>query len=79
MQRRIEAGNTAACAHCAQPVKFAARVLRYQVICNVYVKGRWDRVEHFHDDCYREAGAPYGPPVDGMPERAPSNVARRSA
>jgi hypothetical protein len=22
----------------------------------------WDRVEHFHADCYVEAGSPYGEP-----------------
>ena len=35
-----------------------------QVICNVYVKGRWDRVEHFHAPCYEEAGQPFGEPQD---------------
>ena len=58
--RRIEPGNLAVCSHCNQPVKFAAKVHKMQVIANVYVNGRWDRVEHFHDDCYSEASAPYG-------------------
>jgi hypothetical protein len=31
-----------------------------QVIANVYVDGRWNRVEHFHEECYGEADAPYG-------------------
>lgn len=59
--RRVEAGNTALCAHCSQPVKFTAKAQRQQVIANVYVKQRWDRVEHYHDECYAEAGSPYGP------------------
>jgi hypothetical protein len=31
-----------------------------QVIANVYVDGRWNRVEHFHDECYALAGDPFG-------------------
>lgn len=48
------------CAHCDEQVKFAAKVNRQQVIANVYLDGRWDRVEHFHEECYALAGAPYG-------------------
>jgi hypothetical protein len=61
--RTIEAGNSAGCAGCGEPVKFKAKVRSYQVICNVYVAGRWDRVEHYHAACYEAAGAPYGPPA----------------
>ena len=59
--RSVEPGNSAMCAHCGAPVKFVARAQKRQVIANVYVKGSWDRVEHFHDECYPEAGEPYGP------------------
>ena len=41
-------------------MKFVARAQLRQVIANVYVSGTWDRVEHFHADCYPEAGEPYG-------------------
>jgi hypothetical protein len=41
-------------------VKFAAKTRRHQVICNVYVKGKWDRVEHYHAECYETAGEPHG-------------------
>ena len=58
--RRIEPGNLAVCQHCDQPVKFAAKVHKMQVIANVYVDGRWNRVEHFHAECYDEASGPYG-------------------
>ena len=58
--RRVEAGNSATCAHCGEPVKFTAKTQRQQVIANVYVNGRWDRVEHYHSECYDEAGQPYG-------------------
>ena len=60
--RPIDAGNSAYCAHCDLLVKFQARVRANQVICNVYIKGKWDRVEHYHEECYDEAKAPYGPP-----------------
>ena len=58
--RRIEPGNLAICVTCDQPVKFAAKLHKTQVIANVYVDGRWNRVEHFHSECYVEAGSPYG-------------------
>ena len=58
--RRIEPGNLAVCVTCGQPVKFAAKLHKMQVIANVYADGRWNRVEHFHEECYAEASAPYG-------------------
>jgi hypothetical protein len=58
--RFVEAGNDAVCEHCQSPVKFVARIKGRQVIANVYVDGRWARVEHYHDSCYEEAGEPYG-------------------
>ncbi len=61
VDRLIEAGTSAVCSHCGQPVKFAARRQLRQVIANVYEDGVWNRVEHFHSPCYEEAGQPYGP------------------
>jgi hypothetical protein len=58
--RSIEAGSSAECVSCGERVKFQAKVKMQQVICNVYVKGRWDRVEHYHAACYERAGEPYG-------------------
>ena len=52
------------CAHCGAQVKFVARAQLRQVIANVYVDGNWARVEHFHADCYKEAGEPYGEPEE---------------
>ena len=63
VERMIDAGNSAYCARCDELIKFRAKVKAYQVICNVYVGGRWDRVEHYHPDCYAEAGSPYGEPA----------------
>jgi hypothetical protein len=59
--RLVEAGSDSSCQHCKLPVKFVAKLKGRQVIANVYVEGRWDRVEHFHDSCYWDAGEPYGP------------------
>jgi hypothetical protein len=67
--RYIEAGTTALCAHCGVQVQFRARLKIQQVICNVYERGVWDRVEHFHRDCYDAAGQPFGPPDDSQPIR----------
>ena len=58
--RLIEAGSEVECPTCGQRVKFQAKVKGLQVICNVYVKGRWNRVEHYHEQCYHDAGNPYG-------------------
>jgi hypothetical protein len=58
--RSVEAGSSAICAACDEQVKFAAKVRRQQVICNVYVNGKWDRVEHYHYECYEAAGEPHG-------------------
>lgn len=58
--RPIEAGSYVDCASCGERVKFQAKVRLMQVICNVYVDGRWIRVEHFHEACYTESGEPHG-------------------
>jgi hypothetical protein len=58
--RRVDPGSDAECACCGEPVKFRAARKALQVICNVYVDGRWDRVEHYHAKCYDRAGQPYG-------------------
>jgi hypothetical protein len=60
--RFIEAGNDAVCEQCQLPVKFVARVRGRQVIANVYIDGRWSKVEHYHEACYEEAGEPFGSP-----------------
>jgi len=62
--RPVDAGNSAYCAVCGELIKFRARVRAEQIICNVYVKNKWDRVEHYHPDCYQTAEVPYGEPGD---------------
>jgi hypothetical protein len=64
VERPIAAGNTATCTVCGQPVKFVAKAQLRQVIANVYEEGRWNRVEHFHADCYQQVGEPYGGAAD---------------
>ena len=58
--RSVDPGTVAECIHCGRPVKFQARAQARQVIANVYVSGAWDRVEHYHFECYGQAGEPYG-------------------
>ncbi len=67
--RLVEPGNDAVCSYCSRQVKFAARVHPRQVIVNVYEDGVWKRIEHFHEECYVEAGAPFGPATDARPPR----------
>jgi hypothetical protein len=52
------------CVHCEDRVKFKAREKHKQIICNVYIGGRWNRVEHYHEPCYAKADSPYGAPND---------------
>ncbi|MEZ5410908.1 MAG: hypothetical protein R2761_22960 [Acidimicrobiales bacterium] len=59
--RLIEAGCVAECPVCGERVKYRARHRDQQVICNVYDKGRWQRVEQYHLDCYTAADCPHGP------------------
>jgi hypothetical protein len=72
--REVEPGSTVECVHCGERVKFQAKMRHKQVICNVYVAKRWDRVEHFHAPCYDEAGEPYGEPDTTPPERRPKSA-----
>jgi len=58
--RAVDPGSSTTCAHCSERIKFTARTLTYQVIANVYKDGSWDRVEHFHGECYELAGLPHG-------------------
>ena len=58
--RAVEAGSAVDCASCGERIKFQAKIRQQQAICNVYQQGRWERVEHYHLDCYVGAGEPYG-------------------
>ena len=66
MLRDVEPGSSVDCIHCGERVKFQAKVRNKQVICNVYERGVWLRVEHYHDNCYAKAKRPHGP-VDKTP------------
>lgn len=80
--RDVEPGSTVECALCGERVKFQAKMRHKQVICNVYVGKRWDRVEHYHAQCYTEAGEPHGE-VDTTPPvrrpRSPRDLAAKEA
>ena len=64
VQRVVEPGNTVSCTGCDEWLKYRAREKRWQVICNVYVARTWDRVEHWHPQCYDQAGQPHGAPCE---------------
>ena len=61
------------CVGCDEHVKFEApptlraRLRRglpahtHHVVCNVYTDGRWERTEHWHQDCFETAGCPVQP------------------
>lgn len=58
--RLVEAGSWVRCIQCDEPITFRARERREKVICNVYDGGQWQRVEHYHAECYGDAGTPHG-------------------
>lgn len=58
-----QSGAEATCAYCNERVVWKAKQRQTKVVCNVYANGVWDRVESFHDTCYRDAGWPYGEAV----------------
>lgn len=74
--RDVEAGSSVDCAFCGERVKFQAKVRNRQVICNVYNNGQWDRVEHFHAECYEKAGNPHGDIVGPLDQRRSPSPAR---
>ncbi len=61
--RVIEPGTFVVCEFCKDQVRFSAKNRSRQVIANVYEKGSWIRVEHYHLDCYQQLGQPYGQPA----------------
>ena len=74
--RDVEAGSSVDCAVCGERVKFQAKVRNKQVICNVYTGGKWNRVEHYHAECYEVAGQPFGEAEVGTDyRRAAANAA----
>jgi hypothetical protein len=78
--RDVEAGSTVDCSHCGERVKFQAKMRNRQVICNVYVRGVWDRVDHYHSECYEVAGKPHGEIVGPLDQRkSPSPAAAAAA
>jgi len=75
--RDVEAGSAVDCAHCGERVKFQAKMRNRQVICNVYIKGAWSHVEHFHADCYDSAERPFGEivgPLDARRSPSPAQM-----
>jgi hypothetical protein len=77
--RDVEAGSSVDCAFCGERVKFQAKVRNRQTICNVYENGQWDRVEHFHSECYEKAGNPHGDIVGPLDQRRSPSPARAQA
>ena len=73
--RAVEPGNDVRCVSCGKQIKFAARTHPRQVIANVYLDGAWNRVDHFHEECYLEAGRALR--TDRRPSAARSTADRR--
>ncbi len=52
----------AKCPGCETDVYGSARI----VVANVYVEGKWDRIERWHIECYEGARAPHGAPEEAQ-------------
>lgn len=63
VERRVLERNEADCRLCGAAIKFKAMTKATQIIANVYEGDRWNRVEHYHAECYIMAGEPYGYPT----------------
>lgn len=73
--RDVEPGSTVDCIACGEQIKFQAKTRPKQVICNVYEGDRWNRVEHFHQECYHGASDPHGPVDTTPPPRTRRSIA----
>lgn len=63
LTRRIIQGSNINCPGCDEIVLYRPwKGTEYQILCNVYWRGRWHRVEHWHPDYYLDAGQPHGEP-----------------
>ncbi len=60
VERRVSPGDDGWCVGCGGRVRFHAVDKPVQVLANVYVEGKWDRLEVFHLGCYEKAGEPWG-------------------
>ena len=63
--RSVTPGTYVDCATCNTRIGYSAKTRPNQVIANVYSDGKWNRVEHYHEECYYRSGSPYGEPVPG--------------
>jgi len=77
VQRDVEPGSIIECTLCGERIKFQAKIRPKQAICNVYEGKNWDRVEHFHAECYSKAGEPHGP-LDTTPVVKTRRVAAKN-
>ncbi len=77
--RLVEAGSAVECLHCGERVKFQAKLRNMQVICNIYTKGVWERVDHYHSECYDLADQPYGVPPDMTRPPGPASAPSKAA
>ena len=78
--RLINPGNDIDCSACGDPLKFAARERRTQVIANVYNQlGEWAIVKTLHPACYEDLGEPFGPAVFGGVSQQQSDALAKCA
>lgn len=68
VEKNLLSGNQEYCSYefCSYPRHIIISKTRFpikEIIANVYFEDKWQRVEHFHSDCYDKMGNPYGPVI----------------
>lgn len=61
--RKLQPGLGLDCDACSMPIKYSAKFPSNQIIANVYENNVWQKVVHYHEECYRQLAYPYGEPI----------------
>lgn len=68
--RLVEVGSVIRCNGCGEQIKYRARGAKpKKVVCNIYRRGKWQRVEHYHPECFTE----HGPRITITESKLPTN------
>ena len=60
MIRLVQPGSWQPCAHCHETIEFVPGGRRAQATSKTYVGDAVQRVQHFHESCYRDIEVFYG-------------------
>ncbi len=67
VSRKLQPGLGLECDACSMPIKYSAKFPTNQIIANVYDGNVWQKVVHYHEECYQELDYPHGEPIPSQP------------